>query len=72
MWQPIETAPKDCDISVLVYAPKEMPSIYVCKYAGPTFSPWTNDPDGEWIEAGGEGYSRFAPTHWMPLPQPPE
>lgn len=26
---------------------------------------------GYWYQAGPQGYGRFKPTHWMPLPEPP-
>jgi hypothetical protein len=59
-WKPIETAPRDCQI-------------LLCKIY--------NDGDasisaGEWVdEIGGfdmMGYTwHMFPTHWMPLPEPP-
>lgn len=59
-WQPIETAPKD-GTEILVYEPNfEHAAIYVCKYDDPV-----------WIEAGGECYATWQPTHWMPLPKAP-
>lgn len=29
------------------------------------------DGDSEWVELGPDGY-RIQPTHWMPLPAPPD
>lgn len=70
-WQPIGTAPKD-GTRVLIYDPDDdyylnrsilpEPTIYVCFW---------NDYHEYWVEAEGERYSGFKPTHWMPLPEPP-
>lgn len=64
-WQPIETAPKVHNgAPILIYDPSnagEPDAIYVVCYRY-----------GEWEEAGGETYSTFHPTHWMPLPEPPQ
>jgi len=61
-WQPIETAPKD-GTAILLYAPSEVgrgrtvwPGCYVESYA-------------EWLQIGG-GF--VDPTHWRPMPDPPE
>ena len=72
-WQPIETAPKD-GTSVIVYNGK-----YV------TEACWLDQPDDDghtgWCESGfcfgGILYDLHNemdddPTHWMPLPKPPE
>jgi len=68
-WQPIETAPKDGP-PILIYDSGDSwsgiiepePVIYVCVWEG-----WNKC----WVEADGEQYSVFKPTHWMPLPEPP-
>ena len=73
-WQPIKTAPKDGK-PVLIYQPEEAirnyntgfsvnlpPVVYVCMWESGISS---------WVEAEGEQYSSFDPTHWMPLPKPP-
>lgn len=67
-WQPIETAPKDGTEIILCDS---------LSYAGY----WENDPN-YWQEIGwqeadsrqGHFISRHpqSPTHWMPLPEPPE
>ncbi len=65
-WQDIRTAPKD-GTRLLLYFPFDN-AVYAAIW-------WM----GEWQVAGGMGASlvddkepRFVPTHWMPLPQPPE
>jgi hypothetical protein len=69
MWQPIETAPKD-GRDILVYA----------RY--PKYQEWVGkDEFDSYIEIacwnGGWRIDAFAPpfgnqpTHWMPLPEPP-
>ena len=67
-WQPIETAPKET--SVLIYgfwegelhAKEDQREIWKAHFA---YDKW-------WIE-GGEFYAQhvISPTHWMPLPEPP-
>ena len=65
-WQPIETAPKDG--SAILSWPtgsmfKDDTFSYVVRWCG-----WREC----WIEAAGEEYQGFEPTHWMPLPPPPK
>ena len=55
-WQPIETCPKVEGIQALFY---DDPSCVV----------------GEWQSWGwvdSREYRRLTPTHWMPLPEPPQ
>lgn len=64
-WQPIETAPKD-GTSVLFYL----------RHGGFCFGGWQEweDSTGKSMSAwqdNGEGFT-LDPTHWMPLPAPPE
>ena len=57
-WQPIESAPSGPD--VLVWASHVIIA--------------TKDSHGEWTrenEGADLGYSTVRPTHWMPLPEPP-
>ena len=54
-WRPIETAPKDGRVDVLVW---DGATMWVAHYA------W----DDKWQP---EGMPAFIPTHWMPLPEPP-
>ena len=67
-WQLIETAPKDGTWICLTDGKTVAPA-----YWGPTY--FSYDPD--WIvyshRSDSEGvHLKGAPTHWMPLPQPPE
>lgn len=67
-WQPIETAPKDGS-RILGYTPSWEPHI-VCLY-------WKDfQQDDPEFEHGGfvDDFinETFYPTHWMPLPEPPE
>jgi hypothetical protein len=63
MWQPIETAPKTQarNRAVLVYVPgceEDDERVMVARFWGR----WSTVEDGADIE----------PTHWMPLPDPPD
>ncbi|WP_424441089.1 DUF551 domain-containing protein [Parvibaculum sp.] len=59
-WQPIETAPKD-GTKILLTGPHDANGRYmeVCGY-------WKDRFPVTWMDGHGE------PTHWMPLPAPPE
>ena len=60
MWQPIETAPKD-GVLVLTYCNGQVISAY-----------WSED-EGWTVEIYGiEDWNGWTPTHWTPLPSPPE
>jgi len=68
-WQPIETAPKDGRNEMFVV---------IGVTAGNEFTagrPYTSDPYCVWRASAG-GFARWPhhwePTHWMPLPAPPE
>jgi hypothetical protein len=70
-WQPIETAPKDLAWSgngqnyaarILAYDPRQ-PDALRCRWW------WSDDGASNFIADG--GFAAF-PTHWMPLPPPPE
>lgn len=63
-WQPIETAPMTSRAR-LIWCPEIQ-----C-----TFAVTWHDEDKEWvIWPGGRplAYLAVTPTHWMPLPEPPE
>jgi hypothetical protein len=66
-WQPIESAPRD-GTNILVWWPAQMHC--------PVTAHWNT---GKWSDAGigwkltGWGMAmQTEPTHWMPLPLPPE
>lgn len=68
-WQPIETAPKD-SYGVILFCPAVMPNDrdvvgegYYCTISDRWW--WANV---DWGEYHGEP---ILPTHWMPLPLPP-
>jgi hypothetical protein len=66
MWQPIETAPRD-EVKFLAYDKRDG-TMAVCFY-------W-HIVDNKYLSVDGvSGYeweSNIEPTHWMPLPKPPE
>ena len=66
-WQPIETAPRD-GTAILVW-----PGVLFTEmtYFHTSVVRW-HDWKEAWIEASGEEYNTFYPTHWMPLPPPPK
>lgn len=72
MWQPIKTAPKDGTAVLLCLWGSEYPArepthpeMIVASYDEAT-------PDFPWLTLdGANGYHADAPTHWMPLPDPP-
>ena len=67
-WQPIETAPRD-GTAICMYIP-ERSDQFQCG-----FWIWETDENddpkiGVWWS--GDGRNDAQPTHWMPLPLPPE
>lgn len=75
-WMPIETAPKD-GTHILLYGPREWDEMGRIDI-GPIVGSWYQDPLGiekydGWFTVTSNPYSdRVQPTHWMPLPPPPE
>jgi hypothetical protein len=59
-WQPIETAPKD-GTNILLGWPTMVLSGY--------WADWRSRKS--WVTSRGEYSDKYAPTHWMPLPDPP-
>ena len=68
-WQPIETAPKDGTL-VILYDPSEE-AVCVGVF---DFNLWhcADEHQPENGEFGLEGFISGLPTHWMPLPSPPD
>lgn len=64
-WQPISTAPKWWT-PVILHDPEAEPSVFEGYFAGED-----NDREAGWHESGNSKL-RFNPTHWLPLPPPPE
>ena len=62
-WQPIETAPREVD--VLVYVPNVQFPETIAMYC----TPRAGHP--LWLDRESERLLG-QPTHWMPLPEPPE
>jgi hypothetical protein len=66
-WQPIETAPKD-GTEIDLWSPicKRIPD---CKWLDRYATGWFTRGDRGWEEIS---TAMISPTHWMPLPAPPE
>jgi hypothetical protein len=60
-WQPIETAPKD--EMFIYYWPRRGKRAIGLAYLA---------KDGRWRDSEMDWEKRIDPTHWMPLPAPPE
>ena len=61
-WQPIETAPKD-GTKILAYDPDRGGSCEILYWGS-----WKGK--GAWQDDEANGY--YEPSHWMPLPEPPQ
>ncbi len=71
-WQPLETAPKDVE-ALLLYVVMPPGSEYAKAVGMP--EGWSEVDVGEWSSQRRQWESvRIAgtPTHWMPLPEPPQ
>jgi hypothetical protein len=70
-WQPIETAPFETPILIFAYEWKDGPTIICAAIKRKETKDWHS-----WVAIGATGYeweNDFEkPTHWMPLPSPPE
>jgi len=62
-WQPIETMPKDGALVLLSYSTGEGPF---------NWSMATGKHNGVYITTNHDNPISFIPTHWMPLPAPPQ
>ena len=61
-WHPIETAPKDGRLSLVRQASGD-------EWVG-TFTAYYSASRGGWLYSDNRSVTN--PTHWMPLPAPPE
>jgi hypothetical protein len=73
-WQPIETAPKDEDVDVLLYVPGER-ALSIGHWEPEAYA--TPGDEDSHIPEGWWGHLLWPvdgpqPTHWMPLPAPPQ
>lgn len=69
-WQPIETAPKDGNEILVFYQTRKK---VVIAYWEP--QSYNKKPRPYWAAIGShwiESDRKYPPTHWMPLPAPPE
>ena len=64
-WQDISTAPRDWQIKVLL-SHQDYQNSVTCSVG------WWSDNFEEWQTYDIGGRTDIQPTHWMPLPQPPE
>ena len=67
-WQPIETAPKDCNIILF----GRWWSDEQGWMKEPVIGRWNQKTDGRWEFANAGGWWGIRPTVWTPLPQHPE
>jgi len=73
-WQPISTAPEDVDILLMKTDDKGRPCVVKGDVSdvGSGVIPFVNGAYSETITGHGFDRDEFVPTHWMPLPNPPE
>jgi hypothetical protein len=75
-WMPIETAPQDGS-QILLWGPCMQISVgYFQQHSSWGEEPWMLTADGcmaiERMSDFGVDYRTASPTHWQPLPSPPE
>jgi hypothetical protein len=79
-WYPIETAPKD---GTEFNAYRSDQGVFTCRWAtmeelvahdecGDPVEDYNEEQEGWWHDRWGWLEFELAPTHWMPLPPPPE
>ncbi|MCV2448908.1 hypothetical protein [Paracoccus sp. DMF] len=71
-WQPISTAPRDgtkVDLWGINHLHYDKKSYRKCDVAWGRVTDWMGRERDDWQHGMGED---FEPTHWLPLPQPPE
>lgn len=76
-WQPIETAPRDGTL-VLVWSDELYMKPYIAWWGVDQNAPEDGNEQEEWLTGDGDSwstgyyYTPCNPTHWMPLPAPPQ
>ena len=80
-WQPIATAPKEKEVIVWINGWVSILTLTDCY--GPTIQHPNNPPGDaqrrisgikncyEWRDNSGDGGQNYNPSHWMPIPEPP-
>lgn len=63
-WQKIETAPKNPGVDILVYRPHAQPNEHIPQVG----TDYWSDKKKVWMNSN----ERKKPTHWQPLPEPPQ
>lgn len=76
-WQPIESAPRD-GTQVLVWSDELYIKPYIAWWGVDQNAPEDGNEQEEWLTGDGDSwstgyyYTPCNPTHWMPLPAPPQ
>lgn len=73
-WQPISTAPKDGGVGDAILLARFSRRVTQTGFFNVQVGAWADDV-GEWVMRAvpaGEAAIPFTPTHWQPLPEPPE
>lgn len=75
-WRTIETAPKDGTFILLINEAHQgehpLGGPYNAEQKAPRVCRWVKMFRPNWCDCHGHYDSSFEPTHWMPLPEPPE
>ena len=73
-WQPIETAPRDGTEFLATHTRLKFVRPYICSWGRCKLQPdgYVANSGKEWWRAYGQTKLAPRPTHWMPLPEPPQ
>ena len=73
-WQPIETVPKDGSVILIVDMTDRYPNVQAASWWPERDNkfPWTLFEGNNGRDGLNALDARFPPTHWMPLPKPPQ